>query len=108
MSTKTKTKRATPKTDPHHRLQPDRRLHLTKKAVELADIGKSEGGPDDLLTSEDVAKWIGTSQQFVELGRLKGYGPRYTRLSPRVIRYRRCDVIKWLESRTHASTAEYA
>lgn len=96
-------KRVTPK----DRLQLDRRLHLTKKAAELADVG-SKGDPDELLTSEAVAKWIGTSQQFVELGRLKGYGPRYTRLSARVIRYRRCDVIKWLESRTFSNTAEYA
>ena len=84
-----------------------RRLHLDKNAAAIADAGRTDH-PDDLLTSEEVAKWIGTSTQFVELGRMRNYGPRYTRLSARIIRYKRSDVLAWLESRTHSQTSEYA
>lgn len=87
-------------------LQPDRQVRLAARAYALADAGR--GHPDDLLTTEEVAAWMGTSDQFVELGRLKGYGPPYKRLSPRVVRYKRSDVLKWLKSHTHTSTAEYA
>ena len=45
--------------------------------------------------------------QFLEIGRVKGYGPKFKKISPRCVRYRRGDVLDWLKSRTHASTAEY-
>lgn|GEM_PF-870729 len=82
-----------------------RRLHLDKHADRLANVG---GDPDDLLTSEELAEWIDTSTQFVEVSRRKGHGPRYVRLSARVVRYRRADIIEWLRSRMHKRTSEYA
>lgn len=85
-----------------------RRLRLDKNAKAIADAGRTTDHPDDLLTSEEVAKWIGTSTQFVELGRMRDYGPRYIRLSARVIRYKRSDVLAWLEFRMHSQTSEYA
>jgi hypothetical protein len=85
---------------------PHRRLHLDKKAEILATDSDSKD-PDDLLTTEQLADWLGTSTQFVENGRAQSYGPPYVRLSPRCIRYRRADVVAWLRSRMCQSTAEY-
>jgi hypothetical protein len=78
---------------------PPRSHHLDKRASVIADSGA--GDPDDLLTSRDVAHWLGVTEQWVETGRVKNYGPPFTRLSPKVIRYRRGDIVKWLRSRTH-------
>jgi predicted DNA-binding transcriptional regulator AlpA len=79
--------------------------HLDKRAERL--IGE-EGNDDDLLSTSAVALWLGVSCQWLELGRSKNYGPKYKRLSPRVIRYRRGDIIAWLKSRTRSCTADYA
>jgi hypothetical protein len=84
------------------------KLHIDKRAAEVAALG---GGADDddLLTTIQVAAWLGVSVQFLEIGRSSGgYGPPFTRLAPRAIRYRRGDVLQWLRERTHARTSEYA
>jgi predicted DNA-binding transcriptional regulator AlpA len=80
--------------------------HLDRRAdqISAADVGAD----DDLLTTRQVADWLGVSTQWVEIGRGKNYGPPFTRLTARSIRYLRGDVLKWLKERTHASTAEYA
>jgi hypothetical protein len=40
--------------------------------------------------------------------RSKHYGPRFVRIGPRTIMYRRGDVLAWLKERTFSGTAEYA
>ena len=60
------------------------------------------------MTSRDLAAFLSVSETWVEIGRLRGYGPKFTRLSPKMIRYRKADVLAWLEQRMHASTKEYA
>ena len=80
--------------------------HLDRRAHVIAEqIG---GGDDDLLSTRALAGLLGVSVQFLEIGRHRGYGPRFIRVGPAMIRYRRGDVRAWLEERTHASTAEYA
>jgi predicted DNA-binding transcriptional regulator AlpA len=82
-----------------------RRHHLDRRAHALV---LEEGSDDDLLNTQEVAAWLGTSIQFLEIGRHQGYGPRYVKISQRLVRYRRGEVRAWLTKRTHASTAEYA
>ena len=80
--------------------------HIDKRTPRiLADV---EGDEDDLLSTGATAQWLGVSEQWLELGRSKKCGPRFTRLSARMIRYKRSDVLAWLKTRTHSSTAEYA
>ena len=67
-----------------------------------------EGADDDLLTTQQIAGWFGTSQQWVELGRAKGYGPPYVKLAPGIIRYKRSVVVEWLREREFKRTSEYA
>jgi predicted DNA-binding transcriptional regulator AlpA len=79
----------------------DRRADTISVATESAD-------DDELLTTAQTASLLGVSLQWMEIGRSRGYGPHFTKLSPRCVRYRRVDIRAWLRSRTHASTAEYA
>ncbi len=78
--------------------------HLDRRADSL--IAAGEGHPDDLLSTTDLAEWLGVSNQFLEIGRCRNYGPVWVLLSPRCVRYRRSDVIAWLDARTRAHTGE--
>jgi hypothetical protein len=60
-----------------------------------------------LLATDEVAALLCYSIQWVEIARHRGFGPPFIRLSPRRVRYLRSDVIAWLKTRRHASTAEY-
>jgi hypothetical protein len=82
------------------------KLHLDKRASAIAAQGV--GAADQMLTTPELAHWLGVSPQFLELGRIKGYGPPFARLAPRNIRYRRGDVLRWLETRFHTATSEYS
>jgi predicted DNA-binding transcriptional regulator AlpA len=83
-------------------------LHIDKRAGPLLDSPISEGPDDELLTTEQVAQWLGVSVQFLEIQRGRNTGPRFVRISPRLIKYRRVDIRAWLKKRAHASTREYA
>jgi predicted DNA-binding transcriptional regulator AlpA len=93
-------------TDAHPIAAPGRH-HLDRRADHLAQEGAAAGNTDDLLDTRTVAAWLGVSTQFLEIGRHRGYGPRFVRLSTRRTRYRRSDVLDWLRERMHAATAEY-
>ncbi|WP_369722913.1 helix-turn-helix transcriptional regulator [Bradyrhizobium sp. LLZ17] len=62
---------------------------------------------EEILTTKELAAWLGVSVQFLEIGRTRGYGPEFKRLTDKIIRYRVGDVIDWLKSRTHACTSDY-
>ena len=81
-----------------------RRHHLDRRAAAIAEA--AQGAPDDLLSTRAVAEWLGVSIQFLEIGRHRGYGPKFVRIGPARIRYRRADVLAWLEERTFASTSQ--
>lgn len=76
---------------------PPQRHHLDRRANVLA--AQCPGDASDLLNSRDIAAWFGVSVLWVELGRIKNYGPPFVRLGPKLVRYRRGDVLTWLESR---------
>ena len=83
----------------------ERRLHLDRRVEAI--IAAGDGSDDDLLTTLQVANWLGTSPQWVELGRAKGYGPPFVRIAPQVVRYQRRAVLEWLKDREYARTSEY-
>lgn len=61
--------------------------------------------PSELLTQSKVAKILGTTEKFLEARRCRGGGPNFIRVG-RLVRYRRSDVDRWLESRLVNSTSE--
>ena len=88
---------------------PARRHHLDQRADQI--IAAADNVDKDLLlTTRQVADWLGCSNIWLEIGRgaKTPYGPRFVKISARMVRYRKADVLEWLKSRTFASTAEYA
>ncbi len=81
-----------------------RRHHLDRRAAAIAEA--AQGAPDDLLSTRAVAEWLRVSIQFLEIGRHRGYGPKFVRIGPARIRYRRAEILAWLEERTFASTSQ--
>jgi hypothetical protein len=87
--------------------------HIDKRSLDLAAAraasvaSPSEFEIEPLYSTAELAEALKVSVEFLESGRHRGYGPRYLKLSPHRIRYRRSDVIAWLEERSHQSTAEY-
>jgi len=70
-------------------------------------ISSDVGDDDELLTTRQLADWLETSTQWAEIGRFKGYGPKFIKISPHQVRYRRGDVLEWLKARTYPRTSEY-
>ena len=56
--------------------------------------------PDALLSETEVSDLFGISMRTLQAWRTKKGGPPFVRLG-RVIRYRRKDLVRWLEENTH-------
>ena len=82
-------------------------LLLDRRALHIAGLAIG-ADPDKLLDTKQLAEWLGVSVQWLEIGRCNRYGPPYKRLGQKAIRYRVGDVLRWLEERSHKSTADYA
>jgi hypothetical protein len=84
-------------------VEPKQKHHLDRRAGHLADLGK--GNAEDELTSQELADWLGVCEQWVVSGRAYDYGPPFIKPYPRVTRYKRGAVIKWLRERAQAYAA---
>ncbi len=62
--------------------------------------------PAALLRPAEAAELVGVEARALEAWRNRGSGPRYVKVSPRCIRYRRIDLIEWAERRLQSTTAE--
>ena len=74
--------------------------HLDCRAGRLLADG-TDGPPEQLFTTKQLASWLGVSMGFLEIGRCRGYGPRFVRVSSNRVRYRRVDVVAWLHERMY-------
>jgi hypothetical protein len=82
-------------------------MHIDKRAGRILADPMSDGPADELLTTEQVAKWLDVSIQFLEIARNRGTGPRFIRIGPKKIMYRRDAVRAWLKKREYQCTKEY-
>ena len=57
------------------------------------------------LTQREVAAHLRLSERTLERHRVAGTGPVFVKLGRRVV-YRREDIERWTEARTHQSTSE--
>jgi hypothetical protein len=60
----------------------------------------------DVCDTAEAAAYLGVCVAYLETLRIKGGGPRFARLSPRIIRYRREALDAWCASREVGSTSE--
>jgi len=77
------------------------RVHLRSRANELAEKGVG-GDPDILLDLKRLADWLAVSPRTLEHWRARKIGPKWHRLSAIAVRYRRADVLSWLQERASA------
>ena len=61
-----------------------------------------------LLNTRQAAALLGLSPRSLEDWRLRGYGPRFVRMSPRAVRYRPRELARWVAEREVGSTSEAA
>lgn len=66
----------------------------------------SDHDPSALLTEADAAKLLTFTPRFLQARRIRGNGPPFVRISSRAIRYRRSDLLTWIEQRVRTSTAD--
>ena len=59
---------------------------------------------DEILNTREAASYTRLGKPTLERFRLTGEGPRYAKLGG-AVRYRRCDIDAWLESRLINSTS---
>ena len=60
--------------------------HIDSRARELLDRLADDLEDDTLMTTQETARWLNVSTQFLEIGRTQGYGPPATMLAPKIIR----------------------
>jgi predicted DNA-binding transcriptional regulator AlpA len=58
------------------------------------------------MTEQQAAAFISYTARFLQARRAKGTGPKFVRISSRSIRYRRKDLVTWIEQRIRTSTSD--
>jgi len=67
--------------------------------------------PEDLPNSAETAAILGIKLNTLEIWRIRGNGPAYIKLGNdgrAPVRYRRADIIAWIDQRVRASTSAHA
>lgn len=59
---------------------------------------REESRHPTMMTSEQLAQYLGVTERFLAQRRKEGKPPRYVILSSRCLRYRWADVQEWIES----------
>lgn len=61
---------------------------------------------DQLVNEDGAAAFLGYTIRALQNWRLRGGGPRFVKVSGRSIRYRRRDLIEWIEQKLRTSSAD--
>lgn len=72
----------------------------------MADEKHSSEYLDQLLNENEAAKSLSYSVRALQNWRIRGGGPHYVKVSSRSVRYRRRDLIKWIDVRTRANSSQ--
>ncbi|OII37110.1 hypothetical protein BIU98_16795 [Curtobacterium sp. MMLR14_010] len=59
-----------------------------------------------LLTTQEVAAWVGMTPSALSQLRFKGRGPKFRKLGPKTVRYVESDVQEWIDDAERTPTAE--
>jgi len=61
---------------------------------------------DSMIDEKRAADFLGYSVRALQNWRVRGGGPDFAKISARSIRYRRRDLIAWVEARIVSSTSQ--
>lgn len=73
--------------------------------MQPAAIPSSTEQQPEILTTAEAAALLKCSKQYLEGARLRGDGPRFSKIG-RMVRYRRSSLLEWLAKREVSSTSE--
>jgi predicted DNA-binding transcriptional regulator AlpA len=62
--------------------------------------------PDRLMNEHEAAEVLCYSVRALQNWRSRGGGPKFIKVSARSVRYRRRDLLDWIEARTVANTSQ--
>ena len=80
-------------------------IEFQKKKAQMSEQTMTQD-PDQLLNEIEAANLIGFSVRALQNWRHRGGGPAYVNPSKRAVRYRRRDLLSWIDSNTVANTSE--
>jgi predicted DNA-binding transcriptional regulator AlpA len=63
-------------------------------------------GSDRYVDDRAAGELLGLSRSYMRQMRVKGDGPRFSKLSAKAVRYRVGDLLSWAEARSVSSTSE--
>jgi predicted DNA-binding transcriptional regulator AlpA len=63
---------------------------------------------DCLIDESEAARFLGYTIRALQNWRIRGGGPHFVKVSSRSIRYRRRDLIAWIEARLRSNTSQSA
>jgi hypothetical protein len=66
-----------------------------------------DASDDTLLNTNEVSEWFDVSEEWLEIGRSRGWGPEFVKMGPRLVRYTVGACRQYLAKRTYAGTADY-
>lgn len=61
---------------------------------------------EQLLKEKSAAEFLQMSERTLQGMRLRGGGPLFIRISHRAVRYRRKDLLEWINSKIRTSTSD--
>ncbi len=61
---------------------------------------------DKWIKEHEAAEFVGFSVRALQNWRVRGGGPRFAKTSSRSVRYRRRDLIEWMEASMRSNTSE--
>lgn len=88
------------------------RSGLTSREVSSGPLSAQEPGAVDshaiqaLLTERQAASFLNYTPRTLQAWRHNGRGPVYVRVSTRSVRYKKADLIAWIDERRRTSTAD--
>ncbi|MFH1742169.1 MAG: DNA-binding protein [bacterium] len=62
--------------------------------------------PDALMNEEQAAAFLKFTPRALQMWRHRGGGPQFVKISSRAVRYRKCDLLTWVEERLRRSTSD--
>ncbi len=65
-----------------------------------------QNDPEQLMNEHRAAELLGYSIRALQVWRMNGKGPKFIKVSARSIRYRRRDLIDWIDGNTRMSTSD--
>ena len=68
--------------------------------------GQAAADSDVLIRQEEAATILGVTPRTLEAWRYRGEGPPWVRISGRCVRYRKSDLLAFIEERVKSSASE--